>query len=128
MHPCTTSGVRIRILGRGTIHWTYVLGAGHDSAGFNSAQVFGTIVSITQTDQRKLFQLSGNRCAFPGCPRSLVHPETAFDDSVVLSEVAHIVARSHEGPRGHHPLPLAERDTFANLILLCEEHHHIVDA
>jgi hypothetical protein len=32
-------------------------------------------VPITQADQRKLFQLSGNRCAFPGCPRSLVHPQ-----------------------------------------------------
>ena len=52
---------------------------------------------MTQADQRKLFQLSGNRCAFPGCPRSLVPPETALDDSVVLSEVAHIVARSPEG-------------------------------
>jgi hypothetical protein len=85
-------------------------------------------VAITQADQRKLFQLSGNRCAFPDCPRSLVHPETAYDDSVVLSEVAHIVARNSDGPRGHDPLPLTERDSFANLILLCEEHHHVVDA
>jgi hypothetical protein len=85
-------------------------------------------VPITQADQRKLFQLSGNRCAFPGCPRSLVHPQTVLDDSVVLSEVAHIVARSLVGPRGHHPVSLSERDGFANLILLCEEHHHIVDA
>ncbi len=46
----------------------------------------------------------------------------------MLSEVAHIVARSSDGPRGHDPLPLAERDSFANLILLCEEHHHVVDA
>jgi hypothetical protein len=51
-----------------------------------------------------------------------------LDDSVVLSEVAHIVARSLVGPRGHHPVSLSERDGFANLILLCEEHHHIVDA
>lgn len=85
-------------------------------------------MSITQADQRKLFQLSGNHCAFPNCPRSLVHPETGIDNSVVLSEVAHIVARSPDGPRGHYPLPLTERDGFANLILLCEEHHHIVDA
>jgi len=46
----------------------------------------------------------------------------------VVSEVAHIVARSIDGPRGHDPLPLSKRDGFANLILLCEEHHHIVDA
>ena len=46
----------------------------------------------------------------------------------MISEVAHIVARSIDGPRGHDPLPLAERDGFANLILLCEQHHHVVDA
>lgn len=85
-------------------------------------------MSISHADQRKLFQLSGNRCAFPDCTRLLVHPETVLDDSVVLSEVAHIVARSIEGPRGHDPLPLGERDGFANLILLCERHHHVVDA
>src|SRR5258706_7244810 len=85
-------------------------------------------MAISQADQRKLFQLSGNRCAFPGCPRALVHPETELDDSVVLSEVAHIVAQSMAGPRGHDPLSANERDGFWNLILLCEEHHHIVDA
>jgi hypothetical protein len=84
-------------------------------------------VPITQADQRKLFPLSGNRCAFPGCPRSLLHSGTALDESVILSEVAHIVARSPDGPRWHDPLPLNELDSFANLILLCEEHHHIVD-
>lgn len=57
-----------------------------------------------------------------------MHAETEADDSVVVSEVAHIVARSVDGPRGHDPLPLSERDSFANLILLCEEHHHVVDA
>jgi hypothetical protein len=57
-----------------------------------------------------------------------VHPATVLDDSAVLSEVAHIVARSIDGPRGHDPLPLSERDGFANLILLCEQHHHVVDA
>jgi hypothetical protein len=55
-------------------------------------------------------------------------PETPDDDSVVLSEIAHIVARKTDGPRGHDPLPLDERDRFENLILLCEEHHHVVDS
>jgi hypothetical protein len=55
-------------------------------------------------------------------------PETPDDDSVVLSEIAHIVARKTDGPRGHDPLPLDERDRFENLILPCEEHHHVVDS
>jgi len=74
-----------------------------------------------------LFQRSGNRCAFPGCTKILIHPESDLDDPVILSEIAHIVARSPDGPRGKHHLPLKERDKYDNLILLCEEHHHVVD-
>ena len=50
-----------------------------------------------------------------------------IDDSAVLSEVAHIVAQSMDGPRGHDPMPIDERDKYENLILLCEKHHTIVD-
>jgi hypothetical protein len=82
----------------------------------------------SQKDLKILFQRSGNRCAFPGCKKALVHPESDLDDPVVLSEIAHIVARSSDGPRGEYPLPLEERDKYDNLILLCEEHHHIVDS
>lgn len=81
----------------------------------------------SQKDLKILFQRSGNRCAFRGCNKVLVHPESDLDDPVILSEVAHIVARSPDGPRGEYPLPLEERDKYDNLILLCEEHHHIVD-
>lgn len=84
-------------------------------------------MGISQTDLRILYQRSGNRCGFPGCTRVLDYPESSPDGPVVLSEVAHIVARKSDGPRGNYPLPLEERDKYSNLILLCEEHHHIVD-
>lgn len=44
-----------------------------------------------------------------------------------VGEIAHIVARSPAGPRGNNPLPIAERDEYSNLILLCPTHHKIVD-
>ena len=81
----------------------------------------------SQKDLRVLYQRSGNRCAFPGCQKELVYPESSLDDHVVLSEVAHIVSPKLGGPRGDCPLPLEERDKYDNLILLCEEHHTIVD-
>jgi hypothetical protein len=37
------------------------------------------------------------------------------------------VAREPNGPRGSSPLTVAERDSYPNLILLCLEHHKIVD-
>lgn len=76
---------------------------------------------------RILFQRSGNRCAFPGCSKELVYSGNGHDSHVVLSEVAHIVGQSQEGPRGNYPLNISERDRYENLILLCEEHHHIID-
>jgi HNH endonuclease len=85
-------------------------------------------VAISARDLRLLFQQSGNCCAFPGCTKSLVFPATPRDGAAPSSEVAHIVANSIEGPRGDFPLPAAERDRYENLILLCEEHHHLIDA
>ncbi len=46
----------------------------------------------------------------------------------MVSEIAHVVSRKPDGPRGNHTLPLDARDRYDNLILLCEEHHKIVDA
>jgi hypothetical protein len=51
----------------------------------------------------------------------------SFGDPTVISEIAHIVAQKPDGPRGEHPLPLDQRDRYDNLVLLCEEHHDIVD-
>ncbi len=82
----------------------------------------------SKRDLRLLFQRSGNRCAFPGCTKVLAQKGTSLDDPVILSEVAHIVAQKLDGPRGDYPLPLDKRDAYDNLILLCEEHHHRVDA
>jgi hypothetical protein len=45
----------------------------------------------------------------------------------ILGQMCHIVAEAPSGPRGHHLLPLAERNTYPNLILLCAEHHIIID-
>lgn len=78
-------------------------------------------------DLKILFQRSGNRCAFPKCYKSLTYFEDSSNGHINLSEVAHIVARSGDGPRGDYPLPMDQRDTYENLILLCEEHHHVID-
>lgn len=85
-------------------------------------------MSISTSDLKVLFAKSGNRCAFPNCGKLLFEDVTEIDDSIVnRSEIAHIVAQSLDGPRGKYPLPIEERDNESNLILLCEEHHHLVD-
>jgi hypothetical protein len=85
-------------------------------------------MAIAARDLRLLFQQSGNRCAFPSCTKRLTFPASSKDSTVSFSEVAHIVGESADGPRGDHPMPLEERNRYENLILLCEEHHHLVDS
>ncbi len=89
-------------------------------------------MSISEKDCRVLFQKSGNRCALPGCGRLLTfaaqdgtgQPET----EIAVSDIAHIVARSSDGPRGSYHLPTEKRDLLENLILLCKEHHRVIDS
>lgn len=72
-------------------------------------------------DIKILWGRSGNRCAI--CKLEL----TADGSLETLGEMAHIVARSPNGPRGTQDLPLNDPDSYDNLILLCPTHHVQVD-
>jgi len=84
-------------------------------------------MAIPQREQRILLQKSGNRCAFRDCRRILTSDSSTGDKVAVLGEMAHIVGESTEGPRGDSPLTLEERNTYANLVLLCNYHHQLID-
>lgn len=76
---------------------------------------------------KRLFALSGNACSFPGCMEPLT--DTSADGSAVsLGDIAHIVAKSRQGPRGRSPLSDRERDEADNLLVLCLKHHRVIDA
>lgn len=83
--------------------------------------------SYTDRDLKLLFGKSGMFCAFPGCKARLLAPGTAVDDEAVLAHIAHIVAHADAGPRADLSFPLAERDRYPNLVLLCRHHHGLVD-
>jgi hypothetical protein len=85
-------------------------------------------VAILPSQQRKLAQLSGNICAFPDCHLLLTANGTPDDPVVVLGEMAHIVAESPNGPRGDSPLTTEQRNRYENLILLCNQHHQLIDS
>ncbi len=73
------------------------------------------------TDYKKLFARSGNRCAFPKCPASIVHEDT------LLGEVAHIKGLNVGSARHDKTQTPEERNAYPNLILLCPNHHTIID-
>ena len=72
---------------------------------------------------RRLDTLSGNQCAWPGCPKKLI----AEDEKSIISKICHIEAASIDGPRYNLKMTDDDRRHFNNLILLCDEHHTIID-
>lgn len=74
-----------------------------------------------------LFALSGNQCAHPECINTLIEPATQESDALVTAHVCHIYAISEVGPRGKSGLIEKEPNSPENLILLCRNHHAVVD-
>jgi hypothetical protein len=80
--------------------------------------------NYTDRDLKLLFGKSGMFCAFPDCTARLLAPGTVADDEAVLGHIAHIVAHADTGPRADTSFPATQRD----LVLLCRNHHGLVDA
>tara|TARA_R110002049_G_scaffold300015_1_gene490553 strand:+ start:6140 stop:7414 length:1275 start_codon:yes stop_codon:yes gene_type:complete len=74
-----------------------------------------------------LWTRSGSRCAFPSCQKKLYEEANDDDPDVILGEMAHIVGQGGDGPRHDKTIPGGEIDGYENLIVLCSEHHTIID-
>lgn len=75
------------------------------------------------SDVKTLWGLAAGRCAFPDCKIEL----TFIGGGKTLGEIAHIIAKSPDGPRGNVDIPPDSKDTYNNLILLCPTHHKVID-
>jgi hypothetical protein len=94
-------------------------------------------VPIGLVTRKRLWNNAGKVCAFPGCIQRLVVPVEEGDDEIVVGKECHIVAQREEGPRAPDSLTdeerqrwahlIADRDGYANLILLCGIHHDVID-
>lgn len=78
---------------------------------------------IPVRDAKVLWGRSGSRCAFTDCRKEL----TTGPDGITIGEMAHIAATSSNGPRADLNMSQTERDSHKNLILLCPEHHTLID-
>lgn len=78
---------------------------------------------IKNSVKLRLWVRSGGRCAI--CNKYLLD----LNYEVAIGEMAHIVGWStaKKSPRGDGELALDARNTVDNLILLCADHHKIVD-
>lgn len=77
----------------------------------------------TEKTIKRLFALSGNICAYPGCQLRIVE-----DAGTVIGEICHIRAKQAGGARFDASQSEEDRHGFANLILLCRNHHKVIDS
>lgn len=75
----------------------------------------------TSSTIKRLFALSGNVCAFPGCTQSI------FENENTVGQVCHIEAAEEKGQRYNPDQSDEERRNFENLIVLCPTHHAITN-
>lgn len=81
----------------------------------------------SQNTLKKLFALSGNQCAHPECANNILEQATECSPELVTGQISHIYAIRKKGPRGNPELTQKELNSPENLILLCPNHHKIVD-
>ncbi len=74
-----------------------------------------------------LYVRAGGRCEFDGCNRYLLEHH-ATESPGNFGEQAHIYAFAESGPRGAEPDRPSEINSIENLVLLCAQCHHLVDA
>jgi len=67
--------------------------------------------------------------SMPDCRKRLVAEasESSPSRATVLGEMAHIVGEKETSPRGVSKLSQDDRNRYPNLILLCQDHHTIID-
>ncbi len=80
-------------------------------------------MSISNTDIKRLWGKAAGRCSFPACDIDCL-PFLDRDYPTTVGEMAHVIARSSDGPRGRST---SGADSYTNLILLCPTHHRLVD-
>lgn len=82
-------------------------------------------MGISQPDIKLLWGRAASLCAI--CRTELTQDSKSTNLSFPVGEQAHIVAEKDNGPRGDSMLPVEERNSYHNLILLCPKHHIIID-
>ncbi len=82
---------------------------------------------ITKKDIKILWAKSAGICSFSECNQSLIVENPEASDQI-LGEVAHIIAKNESGPRGIPNLNPRYLNSYENLILLCPNHHRLIDS
>jgi len=83
---------------------------------------------IKRTVERELWARAAGRCQFSGCNR-LLYKSQVTQETVNISEKAHIYSFSEKGPRGWGPFKSHPENlnNVSNLMLMCHDCHKTID-
>ena len=74
-----------------------------------------------------LFGLSRNQCAHPDCTLPVIIRHDEKSRSHIIAQICHIYSHSARGPRGNSGLTPDQLNSVENLVLLCRNHHGLID-
>lgn len=80
------------------------------------------VLKPTQATAKRLYALSGNKCARPNCEQEILTAEGAN-----LGQMAHIHGEKEGAARWVESMTPEERRAFENLILLCRNCHGLIE-
>lgn len=84
-------------------------------------------MSIKEKDIKLLWDRAANRCSFTDCRIKLSQDMKITSASFPIGEQAHIVGKEESSARNNSILSPEERDSYHNLVLLCPNHHKLID-
>lgn len=82
-------------------------------------------MAISDKTRKILWARSGDSCAY--CKHKLIIDATTCNDESVIGEECHIISSQIKGPRHDPTFPQEQIDSYKNLIVLCRDHHKVVD-
>lgn len=81
---------------------------------------------IKETLQLRLWLDAGGRCEYPSCNKPLYIDKLTLQPAN-LANIAHIISFSPKGPRGDKELSPKLSTDISNLMLMCYDHHRLID-
>jgi hypothetical protein len=85
-----------------------------------------SVTNIPEKVRIRLWGKAAGRCQYEGCNEPL-WLDTLTKVEFNAAYIAHIIADSPEGPRGHPTLSRQLEADITNLMLLCDKHHRLID-
>lgn len=85
-----------------------------------------SITNIPEKVRVELWTKAAGRCQYRGCNKPLWRDEVKLA-RMNRSYLAHIVADEPGGPRGDAILSGELKDKFSNIMLMCDDHHRLID-